>query len=611
MWINKLAYTLLAYESIRTVGSLLLTNSDFRIFLSDLNTIGRQVFADTANTLSTVASDAAGQIEPSTQDMEAIKEPGKDSEPISKQDLEEETAEISHVITDGLRETGQEAEASLKENVSGKQREALIYRLKAAVSKLRKRSDYSDSVSTIGLLIQRYAKVYSRAVDSTVSAAQEDITANDELDRAMRTGWRLISSFGDRSAWEELEKKLNKVIEHSKKDPEFESTMAEVAASIQKMLTDPEFFDSASRKVDELKTKSKEVDSGSPLRQDVDALLRQTHVVFDSVINDDDVQRLLSTSFKIWDILSPINSTTNQDLFADATTILMPLLIEAIQYIPIPRLEVVSPEIDLLLENLILEPGRTINSSSFLPFRLNLESYNALSIRKARLRTHSAATSLVTITLQGLSIRADDVGFLLRAHKSLLRFSDEGLASFHLDERGIDITLEVEVSRNLPEKILILRDVRVRIHHLNYALRKSKFSFLAWLFKPLLRPLIRSVLERQLAVAVRDFLHAANREVVFARERLRATRVADPKDVGTFVRAVAARFRREEDPDVQVDIGVRGGANERGGVFAGAYAPGSVVKLWNEEAVRAGEAVDDNAQRGWRNEIFDVQSLRI
>lgn len=606
---NNFSNNLLAYESIKTVGSLLLTNSDFRILLSDLNTIVRQVFADTANTLSTVASDAADQVEPTSQDMEVLREPGKDPEPISKKDLEEEVSEISHVITDGLEETGRQAEASLKENVSGKQREVLVSRLKAAVSKLRRRNDYTDSVSTIGLLIQRYAKVYSRAVENTVSAAQDDITTNDELDEAVRTGWSLISSFGDRNSWNELERRLSKVIEHSKKDPEFESTMAEVSVSLQKMLTDPEFFDSASVRADELKEKSKELGSGSPLRQDVDSLLHQIHVVFNSVINDHDVQRLLSTGFKIWDIVSPTNTTTNQDLFTDATTILIPLLIEAIQYIPIPRLEITSPEIDLLLENLILEPGRTINSSSFLPFRLNLETYNALSIRKARLRTHSAAKSLLSITLQGLSLRADDVGFLLRAHKSLLHFSDEGLASFHLDERGIDIALEVEVSRNQPDSILVLRDVQVTIHHLNYTLRKSKFSFLAWIFKPLLRPLIRNVLERQLATAVRDFLHTANREVVFARERLRAVRVADPKDLATFLRAVGARFRVGEGyPDVSMDVGVQGSVNARGGVFAGAYAPGSVVKLWNEEAVRAGETVDDHAQRGWRNEIFDVQS---
>jgi hypothetical protein len=512
------------------------------------------------------------------------------------------------VFANGIKKTGQEATQSLKENISGDQKETLVHRLKAAVTKLRKRNDYSDSVSTIGVLIQRYAKVYSRAVDNTLSTVQEDVDTNEELDRAIKNGWTLVSSFGDKQAWQELEKRFNKVISHAQKDPEFEHMMEEVSASIQKMLTDPDFFDSASQKVDKLKEKSKEVGTESPLRKDVDALLQQCRTVLDSVINDQDISKLLSTSLKIWNILSPANTTSNTELFTDTYTIFIPLLIQAIQYIPIPRLEIAVPEIDLLLENLILEPGRTINNTSFLPFRLKVETYNDLSIRKARFRTISSVKSLVTVKVQGLSIRADEVGFWLRAHKGLLRLADEGIASFELDDRGIDVEMDVEVGKDRLEKILSLKNVRVKIHHLSYTLRKSKLACLAWLFKPLLRPIIRKVLERQLATAIGDFFHAANRELLFARERLRATRISDPQDLRTFIKAVITRLTPEDDPDLYTNIGVMGAANERGNVFAGVYAPGSVVKLWNEEAARAEEVVDDNASQGWRNEIFNVQA---
>lgn len=586
-----------------------MTNSDFRIFLSDLNTIGRQVFADTANTISNVAEDAAKKIEPSAEDSETVKNAGSEQGPApTGEDLEAEVAEVAGVVANGVKKTGLEAGASLKENISGDQKETLIYRLKAAVTKLRKRNDYSDSVSTIGLLIQRYAKVYSRAVDETISTVQDDVDTNDELDRAIKNGWSLLSSFGDKEAWKELENRLNKVMEHSQQDPEFESMMNEVAASIQKMLTDPDFFESAENKLVEIKEKGRKQTKTSPLRKDIDALIAQTRRTFDSVINDTDVSKLLRTTLQIWSILTPANSTSNTELFTDTYTVFIPLLIQAIQYIPIPRLEVAVPEIDLLLENLILEPGRTINNTSFLPFKLKVETYNDLTIHKRRFRTVSSVASLVTLKAHGLSLRADEVGFWLRAHKGLLRLADEGIASFELDDRGIDIELDVEVGRERLEKILSLRAVRVKIHHLSYTLRKSKFSCLAWLLKPLLRPIIRKVLERQLATAIAEFFHAANRELLFARERLRATRISDPNDLRTFVKAIITRLTPEEDPDVYAAVGVRGGADTRGNVFAGRYAPGSVVKLWDEEARRAGEVVDENAHaKGWRNEIFDVQ----
>lgn len=598
----------LAYESIKTVGNLLLTNYDFRIFLSDLTIIGRQVFADTANKLSAVASDAATEIEPSIQAIENLKEPGKDSEPISKQEIQEEAAEVSHIITDSLRETGREAEESLRENISGRQRDVLLSRLKSAVGKLRKRNDYSDSVSTIGFLIQRYAKIYSRAVENTISEVRDDITPNEELDKAAETGWLLISSFGDKESWNELERRLKKVIQHSQNDSEYETAMAELASSIQKLLTDPEFFDSAS---EELKERWKGTASTSPLRQDINALLHQAQIVLNSVINDDQIQKLISTARKIWTILSPPNHTTNQDLLTDTTTIFIPLIVQAIQHIPIPRLEISFPTLDLLVENLILEPGRTINNSSFLPFRLNLETYTALSIRKARLRALTETKSLARITVQGLSIRAEDVGFILRTRKPLFPFSSSGLISLAVDERGIDISITIEIQKSNVEHILALRSIRVKIHHLAYTLQKSKASFFAWVLQPVLRPLVRTMLERKLARSIRDLLRAGNREMVFARERLRAARVADPKNPIDLVRAMCARFRGGEDADGYVNVGVVGGANGKGSVFEGMYAPGSVVRLWDEEALRAGDIVDDNARRGWRNEIFDVQNMSI
>lgn len=470
--------------------------------------------------------------------------------------------------------------------------------------KLRKRNDYSDSVSTIGLLIKRYALAYSRAADEAVSTAQKDVHTNPELDTAVKNFWSLVSSFGEKQQWELLEQKVNKVMEHSHKDPEFESLMMDVGNSLQKLLTDPDFFASADKKIKELREKAKEVDTESTLRKDVEDALSQMQVTFKTVLEDDDISKLITTSTRIFNILSPLHAATNKDLMDDFLHVFIPMLIQAIQYVPIPRVEVSVPEIDLLLENLILEPGRTVNNSSFLPYKLRIETYNDLEIRKAKFRTTSAVTSLVTVEVDGLSVRAEEVGFWLRAHSGIFRLADEGIMSFELDERGIDIALDIEICQEKLEKILTLKAVRVHVHKLSYTLRKSKFSWLAWLIKPILRPIVRKVMEKQVASAIADGLHAANRELLYARERLRATRISDPEDIRTFIKAVMARLTPEEDPDVYTAVGVK----PSGGVFKGVYAPGSVVKLWEEEARQAGERIDDYSVKGWRNEIFDVQT---
>ena len=588
---------------------MLLTNTDFRIFLSDLNTVGREVFRDTAFALSDVAQEAGKRIEPSEVEQKTLKEPGADSGPApSTDELNGEVAEVAQVVGASTTKVAKEVQHSLADKIRGDEGDSLLYRLKKTVTNLRKKRDYSESVSTLSMLLQRYALSYSRMAEDTLDATQKDINTNAAMDRAVKNFWTLISSFGDAQEWKKLEDSFHKLLEHSEKDPEFEDLLTDTGDSLQNLLTNPDFFDHADEKFQELRNKSKGVGMESSLRTDVDTFFVQAQKTFNSVTQDQDVAKLIKTTTQIFYILSPKYQYTNTELIQDAINVFVPLFIQAIQYIPIPRLELSTPELDLLLENLILEPGKTINNTSFLPFRFRVETYNDFEIWKARFRTASKVASKLTIKIDGLSLRAEEIGFLLRAHKGLLRLADEGIASFELDERGIDIHLDVEIAKDRQEQILSLSAVRVHIHKLSYTLRKSKFALFTWLLKPLLRPLVRKVMERQIARAIADAIHAANRELLFARERLRATRIAEPEDLKTFVKAILTRLTPEDDPDLYTRVGV--GAPSKG-VFKGKYAPGSVVKLWEEEGRRATERIEEWEEGGWRNDVFDLHAMML
>ncbi|RYP66804.1 hypothetical protein DL771_007602 [Monosporascus sp. 5C6A] len=599
------ADTAAAYQSFKTIGSLLVTNADFRKFLGDLNVVGREVFKDSAFALSDAAKQAGEQLEPSQEEQPTVAKVGEDTngKPPTSQDLEDEFQDVAKVVAERGKDVASATVESAQDKLSGDEGKALIKRLQNTVLNLRKRRDYSDSVSTLALLIKRYAIVYSRAAEEITEVAQRDVHENRETDRALKNLWEFVKRFGDRKEWEKCEELLKQVMSHKEKDPEFENLLQDVGNSLQELLTDPEFFTDADQKLKELREKSKQVGTESNLRRDIDELLQQVSVTFQSVVRDEDVHNLITTTLRIFGTLSPHNAVANSNLIQDGLNVFIPLLISTIQYLPIPRLEVSTPDIDLLLESLIIEPGKTVNNTSFLPYRLKIENFNEVEIRKARFRTNTSTKNLMWIKIDGLSARADELGFWLRAHSGLFRLADEGIASFSLDERGIDIHLEVEICRERLEQILTLRAVRVRVHKLNYKLRKSKYSWLSWLVKPFLRPIIKKTMEKQLAKAIGDLLHAANRELLYARERLRATRIANPGDLWTFLKAVAARLVPEQDPDVHTRVGV----DQPGqGVFRGVYTPASVVKIWHEEAVMAGDRVEQFEVGGWRNEVFDT-----
>lgn len=584
------------------------------MFLHDVATIGRQVFADTTYTLSNAAHEVAEAAEPSQEELNKVDGAGADDgDQLSKDDLQKEVTQIATIAEQGIIHAGETAKESAEQNFSGPQSDALLNRLKQAVLKLRKRNDYSDSVSTLSKLVQRYAMLYANAAEETASAVNEDVEVNKDIKKAFDSFWTLVRSFGDSHEWEKLEKCFHDVMRHANKDPEFEDMMGEIGKSLQEMLTDPAFFDSAPERLDKLKEQSRNLGGEFSLRNDMETFLQQVRQTLKSIPADPTIAKMNAVANKIIRDVSNVYTNQTSIIVADAAHIFLPLLIRSIQYIPIPRLEVSAPEMDLLIENLVLEPGRTVNQSSFFPYKVLVTSKTKMELAKVHSKqAKSDIKTILTVNIQGLNISAADFGYWIRAHSGFLfRFGDEGIGSFFLDERGIDVAVDLEVGCDRLAHLVMLRGVRVHIHKLDYKIQRSRWKFLLWLVKPFLKQLIRRTLERKIAEFVVSFVVAINRELIFARERLRAVNIANPQDYATFIRALLARPKAYVNPDVSQRIGAY---PPNSGVFKDVYTSGSIVKVWRDEAERAHDLTEegeegqnnDGLHLTWRNDIFDV-----
>ncbi|KAL4918136.1 hypothetical protein BDW62DRAFT_68349 [Aspergillus aurantiobrunneus] len=605
------ADTKAAYDSLRTVGNLLLTNSDFRLFVEDLTTVGREIFSDTAFSLSRASRKAGKKLKPKQEDQNALSGAGADEgHTVSNEELREEATHVAGVAKDGLARTGEEAKESVEEHLSGKEQETLIHRLRQTVLKLRERSDYTDSVTVLARLLQKYAAIYANAATDVASTTEEESEINEELKEAIHKFWALLQTLGDPKEWQTLEQRLHDVLRHASGDPEFENLVSEIGSAMQEMMTNPDSFDSASEKIGELKEKSKQVGAESSLRKDGDEFLAQAKRALQTISRDEKVSKLVSATRKLYkDVLTGYHNRRG-NLPTDLLEVFLPLVLRNIQYVPIPRLEISAPEVDLLVENLILEPGHTVNYSSFLPYQMHVTTRNDINVVKRHSKkTTTNLKSTFTVSVHGMNVSASEFGYWLRAHKLLFFYlKDQGIASFYLDKRGIDISLDVEVGRDRLEQIFTLRGVRVCIYKLDYQVHRGRWRFLVWLTKPLIKHMIRRVLEKQIAEQIVQAAHVLNRELLFARERLRAARIASPQDLFTFVRAVLARLAPAPNPDVETRVGIDAPGT---GVFKGVYAPGSLVKLWHEEAQQAHDSVEEGEatpglHRTWRNTIFDV-----
>ena len=102
----------IAYKSLQTVGSLLLTNSDFRIFLSDLQNVGREVFKDSAFAISEAAENAAKQVEAKPL---AEVDASKDGSAPPQQELLADVQDVSSALAEGANKVGKQTADSVQD----------------------------------------------------------------------------------------------------------------------------------------------------------------------------------------------------------------------------------------------------------------------------------------------------------------------------------------------------------------------------------------------------------------------------------------------------------------------------------------------------------------
>ncbi|KAK6361871.1 hypothetical protein TWF730_005583 [Orbilia blumenaviensis] len=603
-----------AYSSLSTISSLMVQNPDFNKLFTDAVTVLRQALSSGVSTAAETIEQVAEEIEPPDTLLDVVGEAPDTNQPRVDKETKKTAQEVTETLEEGMKKAAKDAKETLEEEFTPERKEAVKKRVQQAVLNLKKNADYDTSVSTITLLLKNYLITYSTAVEEAMDEVTDDVRPNKALLQAGDLFWKFVSSFGERQQWEILKERFKILLEHKDRDPDFENVINIVVDSLRRLLTDPDYLftdeDEVKARYDEMRRKFNSF-GGNKLREDVDGVIKQLHRVILSVYNDKRVTVIKGTAFSIADLAltTPGGHGLNSNLISDVGNVLVPLALEAVQHVPIPRLTLVSPDIDILLEPIIFEPGKTINRSSFMPYRVAVVTTNEVDVFKGWKGTETHKSSNARIKIEGFTFKAEDVGYIMKVHQNwLVNFTDKGIASVRLDEKGIDIYLDIEFTKSSIDELVILKGVSVKLHKVDFKLRQSKFTFLAWLFKPIIKSMLRKLLQNSLRQAIEDGLRSLNREMIYTRERLRATRIANPHDLTTFIRAVLARWTAPTELPIEVGIDWRAhrASGRAEAPFDGEYAPGSLVGLFEAEAMGAADRVKEGDAGGWRNACFDI-----
>ncbi|KAI5805278.1 hypothetical protein DFH27DRAFT_523792 [Peziza echinospora] len=672
-----------AYASLKTLTTVLFSSRDFQALVADLVVIGRQTFSDAAQATSVLAEAAAEDIQPDARELNGIGR--VDAAGVVKIDagMEERAdraqrevaaslGEITTAIAATAAGTSQAAVQSVQRNVvHGRQGRALKLRLRTMLRNMNRQPTVPEALETFTIGLKYYIKSF---IPAAVGGVGVDVKVNEKMEEVVVRVARIIGRFGAEAEWKELGRLISEIAGyvHERQmeagkgaattptgEPEIttvDSVVDRIVEGLVGVIADPEVLLADDDDDNNEETQRFGGGGGTLLltllrrilrdailpsfqsddefnkehmriQKALDQLLNQIHTVYLSVLNDKDLSRVLDTTFAIIGLLFPTDPTTNttsinMTLTEDSlANLLLPALFSCATFIPIPRLEILSPEVSLLMENLILAPSG--NSQTFLPRQISLETKSHLNLTQ----THpgSIKTTTLVLKLQNFTpVQAEQVGYVMHVHTfPFCWLKDRGFMSFWVPG-GWDLTMELDLTRQhtvtpgggqVETALCTVKSVKSHLHNFDYTF--SEHRFFGWMLKPFLRPILARTVERRIEEAVDAAVRWGNREVVLARERVRGVRVAGG-GIGALVSAVwsgIGRWRGEggsaEDEEsgegaVDVQVGILDG---KGGPFENVYAPGSLVGLWREEVEegrRAGGVVDGVKSRGRVSKLYQV-----
>lgn len=207
------------------------------------------------------------------------------------------------------------------------------------------------------------------------------------------------------------------------------------------------------------------------------------------------------------------------DLLNDVRYHIFPRILQSMQSIPLPRIEVVTGGTTLVLEDLI------IPADALVPLQMEILTSSHVTMNpKSRLFRRSGTPAPpptarvegvqggVQLKLSSIAGQVRNVRFTMDRHEGWPRFSDQGLADLRIGGRGLTILIDLAThpaseitgrsdfrSSVLPAA-LIAHHVRVRIDRLSLNLHDSLHDSMYRVFNPI----VSSVVKRNMERAIRD-----------------------------------------------------------------------------------------------------------
>lgn len=495
----------------------------------------------------------------------------------------------------------------LKKKVPQERREQTIWRLKKMILECQQHPDYQEAITTLLDLAEQYgghANTLAQGGTGTVKGARSSL-AQAEAD--LKT---LIERFANGTSSDDLWSAVNQIYEDAQKDPELKNWFKSMDKYIRRSLQEQGYI------LEEASTQewNKLYDHG-------DYLLRQkykTHT--DRVIDeikflagqfDEDAQnkQFATTVNKLFtDLGNDENgkATFKPHLVKDVTEVILPAVFENVAYIPVPRIEYSDPQVDAVIENLVLE------SDNFTPNLLEINSENHL--RWGRKKVTSKHQHAFEIKVSGVQMDLRDVSFYVKKKQGFPSITDQGVMDIILAGDGFGFTLKMSsADKKDSQNFFKVDKVDVNINNMKLKVKKSKHKLLFAIAKPIALKAMRPAIQKAAEKAIKDNFNQADaflKQVQVEADRALEEAREDPQNAPNIYKRYVDAFQKQllqgkkKAVEAVADKKVNYAITQEDSIFKDIKLPGGISSKATEykELARKGEK--------WESPVFSIGSAK-
>lgn len=376
-------------------------------------------------------------------------------------------------------------------------------------------------------------------------AAVRDIRSTGRVRVVEHNLRTLIERFANNTSLADFFESLNNIYRDADKDPELRRWFSNVDTYIRNCLREQGFImqDESTRQWNEL------YDNGRYLlreryRTHTDRIVDETKFLADQFDKDPQNKAFADSIQKLFRDLGRDAGgkvVFKKHLLKDIRDVILPDIIENVRYVPIPRIEVSDPMVDVVVENL------TIESDNLMPNVVEVGSDNYF--RWGRKKISNKRDNKIMIAASGIQADLRDVSYYIKKKEGFPSITDIGVMDIILAGEGFGFKIAASTANKGDKQHFVKLDkVIVNIKNMDIKLKKSKHKVLFATFKPLLfrvvRPALEKVIEAQIRQAFSDgdaYAHEIHQESLRAQEAAREDPENAPSIFARYADAMRAR----------------------------------------------------------------------